>query len=416
MSDYQTRRVVVTGIGALTPLGLSFPEFWQNALAGKSGVGPITQFDTTDYAVRIAGEVRGFAPENFFDKKDSRRMDRFIQLGYAATLEAIREARLDLDKTDRDRVGILLGSGIGGLPFIEEMKATIIARGPDKVSPFLVPMTTVDMASGQISTHLGIRGPNFGVVSACATGNNSIGLGHRFIKYDDCDVCIVGGAEACVCTLALSGFASARALSTSNDTPETACRPFDRDRNGFVIGEGAAVFVLEELGHAVRRGAPILAEVLGFASTGDAFHITSPHPDGDGAARAMSLAVKEAGIRPEQVQYINAHATATEVGDPAEAMAVKRVFGDQAAKIPASATKSLGGHLLGAAGALGAAATVQTLLTDTIHPSINCPNPDPALGLNVVTAPTKTTVDYAICNAFGFGGHNTCLCMGKYKG
>ena len=409
------RRVVLTGLGAVTPIGNSFDAFWKNALAGTNGVGPITRFDGSKFPVRFAAEVKDFRPEDYFDHKLARRMGRFIQFAYAASLEACRDAALDLDTTDRERVGILLGSGIGGLDFIEEQKEVLMTRGPEKVSPFLVPMTTIDMASGQISIHMDIRGPNYGVSSACATGNNAIGIGFRSIKYGETDVMFCGGSESAICPVTIAAFSSSRALSTRNDDPATASRPFDVDRDGFVVGEGGAVVILEELEHARKRGARIYAEMLGFAATGDAYHLTAPHPEGAGAARAMSLALQEAGIKPEQIGHINAHGTSTGLGDIAEAKAVRRVFGEYGTQIPVTATKSLVGHLLGGSGALGAACTAKAVATGEIHPTINIFNQDPECTFNIVRKPFKRDFDYALANAFGFGGHNTCLVFGKYR-
>jgi len=410
------RRVVLTGMGAITPIGNSFPEFWKNARAGVSGVGPITRFDTSSYPVRFGAEVKNFDPDNFFDHKAARRMGRFIHYAYAASLEAGRDAELNLDKCDRERVGIFLGSGIGGLDFIEEQKQLLIEKGPSKVTPFLVPMVTIDMASGQISICMDIRGPNYGVSSACATGNNAIGIGFRSIKYGETDVMFCGGSEACICPLCLSAFSASRALSTRNDNPAAASRPFDKDRDGFVLGEGGAVVVLEELEHAKRRGARIYAEMLGFAATGDAYHLTAPHPEGAGAARAMRLALQEARVEPGQIGHINAHATSTGLGDMAETKAVRSVFGEYASKIPVNATKSLVGHLLGGSGALGAACVAKTISCGDVHPSINVFNQDPDCELNIIREASTLDVRYALANAFGFGGHNTCLVFGKYDG
>lgn len=407
------RRVVVTGIGAVTPIGLTFPEFWKNALAGKSGVGQIEAFDTSEYSVTIAGEIKDFDPDNFFDKKLARRMDRFIQFAYAATLESLADSGLDLDSVDRDRAGIFIGSGIGGLKFIEEQEGVIRNQGPKKVSPFLVPMTTIDMASGQISIYLGLQGPNFAVSSACATGTNAIGLAYDYIRTGQADIMFSGGTEATVIPMCIAGFSAARALSTRNDDPATASRPFDRDRDGFVVGEGGAVLLLEEYGHAVGRGAKIYAEVLGFSATGDGYHLTAPHPEGHGAQRAMINAIAHAGIKKEAITFINAHGTSTGLGDIAECKAIRAVFGDHADKLMINATKSLIGHLLGGSGAVGAAVACKTIETGDIHPTINLFNQDPECNLNIVTEKRHTDVPYALCNAFGFGGHNTCLLFGR---
>lgn len=408
------RRVVVTGIGAITPLGCNFPAFWENALAGKSGVSEITRWDVSQYPVRIAGEIKDFTPGDFFDKKLSRRMDRFIQFAYASSLEALADSRLDLDKTDRDRTGIFIGSGIGGLTVIEEQRLVIEHKGPLKVTPFLVPSTTIDMASGQVSIQLGLRGPNYAVSSACATGNNAIGLAFRSIKYDETDVMFCGGTECAITPLGMAGFASARALSTRNDEPATASRPFDKNRDGFVMGEGGAILVLEELGHALRRDAHIYAEVLGFAATGDGYHLTAPHPEGEGAVRAMRACIKEAGLDVSEIAHVNAHATATELGDLAEIKALKTVFGEHAKKLTINATKSLVGHLLGGSGALGAACAINSVEKGIIPPSINIFTKDPECDLNIATEKQELDIPYALCNAFGFGGHNTALIFGRF--
>jgi len=412
MEHNLVRRVVVTGVGAVTPIGLTFTDFWNNALAGKSGVSNIESFDVSEYPSRIAGEVKDFRSEDFFEKKLSRRMDRFIQFAYAATLESLRDSRLDLESVDRDRAGIFIGSGIGGLKFIEEQKEIILKYGPKKVSPFLVPMTTIDMASGQISIYLGLRGPNFAVSSACATGNNAIGLAYEYIRSGQADVMFSGGTEAAIIPLCLSGFSAARALSIRNDDPQTASRPFDSDRDGFVVGEGGAVLLLEEYQHAVDRGAHMYAEILGFSATGDGYHLTAPHPEGYGAQMAMRNAIAQAGIEKEQVSYINAHGTSTGLGDVAEIRAIKSVFGDHAPNLNITATKSLIGHLLGGAGAVGAACAVKTVESGEMHPSINIFNQDPECDLNIITEHKHEKVPYALCNAFGFGGHNTCLLFG----
>ena len=415
MDDNKKRRVVVTGLGAVTPTGCSFTEFWENALAGKSGVSDITRFDTAEYPVKIAGEIKNFVPENYFDKKLTRRMDRFIQYAYAACLEAMQDASLDMDKVDRTRAGILLGSGIGGLETIEEQRLVVEKRGPGKVTPFLIPMTTIDMASGQISIYLGIQGPNYTVSSACATGNNAIGLAYKSIKDNETDVVFSGGTESAITRLCLAGFCAARALSTKyNNEPARASRPFDLDRDGFVVGEGGAVLILEELEHARKRGAKIYAEVLGFAATGDGYHLTAPHPEGDGAFRAMKGALNQANITPDAIKYINAHGTATIQGDVAECKAIARVFEGYKRDFVVSATKSLIGHLLGGAGAVGAACAVKSVSSGIVHPTINIDNQDPDCDLVIATQPEKHDVAYAMCNAFGFGGHNTCLVFGRY--
>ena len=416
MNTNNERRVVVTGIGAVTPIGLNFTDFWGNALKGKSGVRPITLFDTSQYDVRFAGEITEYDPINYMNKKVARRMDRFIQFAYTASQEALADSGLDLDKCDRDEVGAIIGSGIGGLRFIEDQKQVILEKGPSKVYPFLVPMVTIDMAAGQISILMGLRGPNFAVTSACATGTNAIGVAYRHIKSGDADVIFSGGTEAAITPISLSGFAVARALSTRNDDPKTASRPFDANRDGFVIAEGAAILILEELSHARKRGSKIYAEILSFAATADGHHMTAPHPEGEGAARAMTRALTKSGLNYDEIDYINAHATSTHLGDLAEINAVKTVFKEYAPKLTLSATKSLVGHLLGGAGALGVACAAKSVETGLIHPSINISEKDPLCDLDLCeSGMKKREVRNALCNAFGFGGHNTAIILGKIK-
>jgi len=408
----EKRRVVVTGLGAITPIGLSFSEFWDNALVGKSGIKLIEGFDTTEYSSKIAGEITTFSPEDFFDKKIARRMSRFIQFAYAASLEAKNDSGLDFTKTDVNRVGVLLGSGTGGITEIVKEYTKMVEKGPRRVSPFFVPMVTLDMASGQVSIHFGVKGPNYGISSACATSNNAIGLAYHSIAYGESDVMFAGGSEAALSPLGIASFSASKALSCRNDDPATASRPFDIGRDGFVVSEGGATIVLEELGHARKRNAKIYAEITGYAATGDGYHITAPHPEAEGAIRATKLALQEANLQPDQIDLINAHGTSTGLGDIAETKVILSVFGD---KVPVTATKSLVGHLLGGSGAIGAAATVKSISCGLIHPTINVANQDPECGINLITEKTELKIEHALCNAFGFGGHNTALIFSKYK-
>ncbi len=406
------RRVVVTGLGAITPIGLSFSEFWDNALAGKSGIKLIKSFDTTGYSSKIAGEINDFNPENFFEKKLARRMARFIQFAYVSSLEAKKDSGLDFSKIDVNRAGVLLGSGVGGIMEIEEEHSKLLEKGSRKVSPFFVPKVTLDMASGQVSILFGLKGPNYGISSACATSNNAIGLAFHSIAYGESDVMFTGGSEAALSPLGVAAFSSSRALSCRNDDPETASRPFDIDRDGFVISEGASTLVLEELGHARKRNAKIYAEITGYVATGDGYHITAPHPEAEGAIRAIRGALLEANLQPEQVDLINAHGTSTGLGDIAETYAILNVFGG---KVAVTATKSLVGHLLGGSGALGAATTIKSISSGLTHPSINNFNQDPKCNINLIKQKTELNVEHALCNAFGFGGHNTALVFSKYQ-
>lgn len=414
----ERRRVVVTGMGAVSPLGIGVEATWEGLLAGRSGIGPIQAFDPAPFATRIAGEVRDFKAEDFVDRKEARHMDRFTQFAVVAALEALRSAGLQprQEGVDWTRVGVLIGSGVGGIHTLEEQARILHEKGPGRVSPFFVPMMIADMASGQVSILTGAKGPNQTTLSACATGTHSIGDAYRMIQRGDADAMICGGAEAAITPLAVAGFSAARALSERNDEPEKASRPFDRDRDGFVMGEGAGVLILEELGHAQRRGAPILAEVVGYSSTGDAYHITQPAPEGEGAARAMSLALKDAGLAPGEVGYINAHGTATPYNDLYETMAIKKVFGEAAYRIPVSSIKSMTGHLLGAAGAVEAITCVKVLQEGKIPPTINLDHPDPECDLDYVPNTLRVqAVNLAMSNSFGFGGHNAVLVFRRWE-
>jgi len=405
-------RVLVTGLGIVSPLGNDGEQFWRRLVAGCSGAGPITRFDTTGYGTRFACEVKDFTTEGVLDRKDAKRMDRFVQFAVVATAEAIRSAGLDLNSIDRERVGVILGSGIGGMETFENQHTNLIQKGPGRVSPFFIPMMIVDMAAGQVSIQFGLKGPNFATVSACASGAHALGEALRLLRAGDADVILAGGSEATITPMALAGFSNARALSTRNDDPQRASRPFDQDRDGFVIGEGAAVLVLETEDHTRRRNATPLCELAGYGASGDAYHITAPREDGDGAARAMQRALDDARLRPEDVQYINAHGTSTPAGDPAEVAAIKSVFGTHAGRLMVSSTKSMTGHLLGAAGGLEAAATALTLARGIVPPTINLEKPDPTCDLDFVPNQARThRVKAALSNSFGFGGHNVTLAV-----
>jgi len=409
------RRVVVTGLGLVTPLGIGTRATWEAAIAGKSGVGPITRFDAKDLPSRIAGEVKDFDPARFMDKKEARRNDLFIQFGLAASQLALQDAGLPIDKPLGDRVGVIVGSGMGGLSTLEETHLTAVNRGHRKVNPFFIPSIIVNLAAGQISIKYGAAGVNYAPVSACATGNHAIGESMRHIQHGDVDMMITGGAEATITLLGISGFTAARALSERNDAPEKASRPFDRDRDGFVPGEGAGILIVEELEHARRRGARIYCELTGYAATADAFHITQP--SGHGAERAMKLCLDDAGLSPEDVQYVNAHGTSTPVGDVAEVKAIKNVFGDWAKKgLMVSSTKSMTGHLLGAAGGVEAALSVLAIQHGIVPPTINVDNQDPECDVDVVPNQAREVpVRAAISNSFGFGGTNAVLAFQRLE-
>lgn len=409
------RRVVVTGMGMVSPLGLDLQSSWQAILEGRSGVGKITHFDASDFPVQIAAEVKGFDPTQYIEPKEARKMDRFIHFAIAATEMALKDSGLKLSEEDPDRVGVVIGSGLGGLPTIEAYHKVLLEKGWKRITPFFIPMVIANLSGGQISIRYGIRGPNLAVSTACATGNHSIGEAFRIIQYGDADVMIAGGTEAVITPLAVAAFAVMRALSTRNNEPEKASRPFDADRDGFVMGEGAGIIILEELEHALKRGARIYAEVVGYGMTADAYHITAPHPQGQGAAKCMKAALKDAGINPEEIDYINAHGTSTKQGDELETMAIKTVFGEHAYRLSVSSTKSMTGHLLGAAGGVEAIFTVLSIYHDIIPPTINLDNPDPECDLDYVPyKPKKKEVKYAMTNSFGFGGTNAALIFKKF--
>jgi 3-oxoacyl-[acyl-carrier-protein] synthase II len=405
----------VTGLGLVTPLDIGVPKTWEKLCQGQSGIGPISRFDASQYSVRIAGEVKNFDPANYIEKKEVKKMDTFIHFAVAASQEAVDDAKLVVTSDNADRVGVYIGAGIGGLPAIEHYHKILLERGPDRVSPFFIPMVIINLASGQVAIRFGAKGPNACTVTACATGNHCIGDGFRLIQRGEADVMIVGGTESTICSTAVAGFAAAKALSRRNDEPERASRPFDKDRDGFVIGEGAGVLIIEELEHARARGARIYAEVIGYAMNSDAFHITAPPEDGEGAVKCMEQALKDGGVSKSSVGYINAHGTST-FADQVETQVIKQVFGEQANSIPVSSTKSMTGHLLGAAGGIEAVFSILALQQGIIPPTINLDNPDPECDLDYV--PHKSRVcsfDVAISNAFGFGGVNACLVFRRWQ-
>jgi len=408
-----TRRVVITGMGTVNPLSSDVKRYWEGLLAGKSGVGYIEQFDTSKHKVKIGGEVKNFEPEKVLDAKAARRLDRFAQFALVAAHAAVKDCGLDFTKEDPYRCGVIYGSGIGGFWEFEEQHSRFIEGGPSRISPFTVPKMIVNAAAGNISIEFGLSGPNTAVATACASAAHAIGDSMRAIQYDYADVMLTGGSEAGITPMSVGGFVQARALSTNNEHPQEASRPFDKDRDGFVIGEGAGVLVVEELEHARRRGARIYAELLGCGSTADAHHITAPHPCGAGAAMAMKVALRDAKINPEQVEYINAHGTSTPLGDEAETRAIKEVFGEHARRLAISSTKSLVGHLLGASGAVEMIACVMSIVHSVVHPTINYKTPDPTCDLDYVpNHPREMKVRRALSNSFGFGGHNCTLVVG----
>ena len=411
------RRVVVTGLGTLSPVGNTADEFWSSLVQGRSGVGMITKFDTAGYPTRIAGEVRNFDPLDFVDKKEARRLDPYLQYAVASSVLAVQDAALDTDKIDGSRFGVLIGSGIGGISTLLESHRNLIEKGPDRVSPFFIPMLIANMASGLVSIRFGAKGPNSAVVTACATGNHAIGDSFKIIQRADADVMIAGGSEAIIIPLTIAGFCSMKAMSTRNDEPAKAMRPFDATRDGFVCGEGAGIVVLESLEHALARDARIYAEIVGYGMTGDAHHMTAPDPEGSGAARAMTAAVRDAGLDVSAIGYINAHGTSTPYNDKFETLAIKRVFGDHARRLAVSSTKSMTGHLLGAAGGIEAIATVLALHHGVLPPTINYETPDPDCDLDYVpNQARKQDVEVALSNAFGFGGTNATLAFCAYRG
>lgn len=408
------RRVVVTGIGAVSPLGNTWSETWSRAVKGTSGIASITKFPTEAFDVKFAGEVKGFNSDAYIEKKEQKKMDLFIHFALAATKMAMQQAGLTISEELSPRTGVMIGAGMGGLPWIEEQHSKLIEKGPGRVSPFFIPSVISNLASGQVSMMVNAKNVNYSITSACATGVHSIGEAFRYIMYNHADVMLAGGTESAICPMSIAGFSNMRALSARNDAPEKASRPFDRDRDGFVLGEGAAVLVLESLEHALKRGAPILCEVSGYGASSDAYHMTSPAPEGAGGQLAMRMALQEARLRPEQVQHINAHATSTPVGDGLETTALKKVFGDHSKNLWISATKSMTGHLLGAAGALESAFCVQALVDQTAPPTINLENPSDDCDLDYVPHEARRgKIDHVLNNSFGFGGTNGTLIFSR---
>ena len=411
-----TRRVVVTGIGLLTPLGIGTEVSWEAIRAGRSGIGPITQFDAAAFSCRIAGQVKGFDPAGYIEKKEIKKMGRFIQFAIAAADCALKDSGLRVTPDNEERVGVYIGSGSGGFEVIEREHQTLLEHGPRRISPFFIPATIINLASGYVSIRSGAKGPNSATATACTTSAYSIGDSFRMIERGDADAMICGGTEACITPMGIGGFAAMRALSTRNDEPERASRPWDKQRDGFVVGEGSGILVLEELDAARQRGAPILAEIVGYGMSGDAYHVTAPPEDGGGAFRVMRNSLRDAGIGPSQVDYINAHGTSTDVGDRAETVAIKRAFGEHAYKLAVSSTKSMTGHLLGGAGGIEAGITVLAIRDQVAPPTINYENPDPLCDLDYVPNQARPMkIEYALSNSFGFGGTNGCLIFKRYR-
>ncbi|RZI40163.1 beta-ketoacyl-[acyl-carrier-protein] synthase II [Herbaspirillum sp. HC18] len=414
LSRSRERRVVVTGLGCVSPIGNTIADAWTALIEGKSGIATITKFDATAFSTRFAGEVKGFNIEDYIPGKEARHMDHFIHFGMAAGIQAIQDSGLVATDENAERIGVIVGSGIGGLPMIEETHAELASRGPRRISPFFVPASIINMISGHLSIKYGFQGPNLALVTACTTGLHCIGAAARMIEYGDADVMVAGGAESTVSPLGVGGFAAARALSARNDDPATASRPWDKDRDGFVLGEGAGVMVLEEYEHAKARGAKIYAEVLGFGMSADAYHMTAPREDGDGARRCMVAALKNAQINPDEVSYVNAHGTSTPLGDIAETIAIKRALGDHAKKVVVNSTKSMTGHLLGGAGGLESVFTVLAVHNQLSPPTINIFNQDPACDLDYcANTARQMPINIAVKNSFGFGGTNGTLIFGK---
>jgi 3-oxoacyl-[acyl-carrier-protein] synthase II len=410
------RRVVITGMGVLTPLGCELEVFWQNLLAGKSGIGRVTRFDTTDFDCKIGGEVKDFKPEDFMPIKETRRTDRFTQFGIGAARKAVADSGIDIANLDANRVGVLIGSGIGGMETIEDQVGVLLQKGPRRVSPFMIPMLIVNMASGYVSMLLGAKGPNLAVVSACATATHALGEAARAIVHNDADIMIAGGTEAAITKMGYAGFCAMKALSTRNSEPERASRPFDAQRDGFVMGEGAGVCVLESLEHARKRHAKIYCEIAGYGITGDAYHMSAPAPEGEGAARSMAMALRHAKLNPEEIDYLNAHGTSTPVGDKCETQAIKTVFGPHAKKLAVSSTKSMTGHLLGAAGAVETAVCALAIRDNIVPPTINYENPDPECDLDYVPNKARQiSVRVCVNNSLGFGGHNATLIVRRHE-
>ena len=412
----ERRRVVITGLGAVTPLGNSVNDLWKAMLEGRSAAGPITKFDATNHTTKFACETKNLPTGNIIEPKELKRIDEYAQFALVAAHEAIRDSGLDFEREDRDRIGVLVGSGIGGIRSFEEEHTKLMQGGPRRVSPFFIPLMIIDIASGHISIKYNLKGPNYAVVSACASASHAIGDAFRIIQRGDAEVMITGGAEAAICPISIAGFNSMKALSTRNDDPQRASRPFEKNRDGFVMGDGGGIVILEELEHARKRGAKIYAEMRGIGFTADAYHITAPAPGGEGAIRAMRLCLKDGGLNPDEVQYINAHGTSTTYNDKSETDAIKAVFGDHAYQLNVSSTKSMMGHLLGAAGSVELIASVLTINHGIIPPTINYQEPDPECDLNYTpNKPTERKVSAAVSNTFGFGGHNAVLAVSVFK-
>ena len=411
------KRVVITGLGAITPIGIGRDEYWNALISGKSGIGKITRFDTSEFTSKIGAEVKDFEASDYMDKKESRRMDRFSQFAVAATKLAFEDSKIDLENTDLERVGVVVGSGIGGMETLEKEFTKMTDRGPNRVSPLFIPMMISNMAPGQVSMAFGLKGTSMAITTACASGTHSIGESFRMIKEGKMDIIVAGGTEAAITPIAVAGFCSMKALSTRNDDPEHASRPFDKERDGFVMGEGAGILILEDLEHALAREADIYGEVVGYGSTSDAFHITQPDPEAKGASRAMEMAIEEAGIEPSEVGYINAHGTSTYFNDKLETLAIKNVFKEHSKDINISSTKSMTGHLLGAAGGIEAIATALALKEGRIPPTINYEKSDEECDLNYTpNKSVKRDINYALSNSLGFGGHNASILIKKYVG
>jgi 3-oxoacyl-[acyl-carrier-protein] synthase II len=415
MANLQLKRVVVTGLGAITPIGNNLQEYWEGLLSGRNGIGRITRFDPSRHACQIGGEVKGFDPYEYIDKKEAKRMDRFAQFGVSASKQALQDSQLIINDLNAEEVGVIIGTGVGGLKVMEDQQEIYLTKGPSRCSPFTIPMMIANMAAGLTAIHTGAKGPNTCTVTACAAGSHAIGDAFRLIQRGYAKAMICGGAEAAITPLSYAGFASARALSTRNDDPEHACRPFDRDRDGFVMGEGSGILLLEELEQALGRGARIYGEMVGYGMTCDAYHMTAPVPDGRGATRAMELSIKDGGLTPAQVSYINAHGTSTPANDVTETKAIKKALGEHAYSILVSSTKSMTGHLLGGSGGIEAVATVMAIANDQVPPTINLENPDPECDLDYVANQSRShQVEVALSNSFGFGGHNVTLAFKKY--
>ncbi len=411
------RRVVITGVGLVTPVGVGIDNVWKRLLNGESGIAPLTRFDATQHDTKIAGEVKDFKADEYIPAKELKRMDLFIQYALTATKIAMNDSGLDMAKEDAERAGVVVGTGLGGLPTLEKYHSVYLERGPGRISPFFIPMLIANEAPGHIAITHGMKGPNLSIVTACATGAHSIGDAMRIIQYGDADMMVAGGCEANITPLTVGGFNAMKALSTRNDEPQKASRPFDKDRDGFVVAEGAGIVILEELEHAKARGAKIYAELIGYGYNGDAYHITAPCPDGDGFIRCMNMALRDAGLNPDSVNYINAHGTSTDLNDQTETLAIKKVFGDRAYRLPVSSTKSMTGHLLGAAGAIEAIFAVLAIRDQVCPPTINYETPDPDCDLDYVPNEARDhEIDFALSNSFGFGGTNCVLAMKMFNG